>query len=844
MRIRLPSACGVADGRAHRARRFDRGARRRRRDGRRLGHDRGDLRRAAAPSRFSLSFLAPAARRSRRRRAHRAAREIALRVRGRAFPKRGGRERRALATVAYRLALPHWRESAGARGRAVRRRRCRTRPAQLATAPTTRSFETSLRHPSRGRDERPRASSRSSSRVFPDIPPRQGMARASARRAGRGAVAAFVGALLGVAPTGRARGLPADSRLRSARRAQLAARALLLRPSPELCEQTRSVLGRRSSRACSRTALQVRRRARWPTTRPPHLHALRGQLRARASRSRATASCRCARTRATCSRTATSARRASRSPTVHDDPDRLRTPLRRTPAGDFEPIAWDEAFDLAATRLRRVAQRHGARRGRASTWATRSSTTTARCWCAAGSSQALGTRNRYSAGSQDTSPRFAASYYLYGIVARDPGPRHRPHRLLPLHRREPDGLERQLHDRARHARAPARAARSAAASSWSSTRAAPRPRARPTSTSRSGRAATRRCCSRWSQCSSTQRRVDRARIARARARLGRDRARACAPFTPDAVARATGVPAETIVRLALEFADAPSARRVLARRRLQQRRSARSRPGRPTSEPRRRAARRARAARMFPTPAFDIARSRSRPAATATGAGARRVRGLPETLGDLPVGRAWPRRSRRRARARCARSSRSPATRCCRRRTAGASTRALAALDFMVSIDLYVNETTRHADVILPPAWALAEDHVDLLFAALVGAQRRALVAAGGRARRRRARRLGDPARARRAARRRPDAASRASTRCSRVAERFGLRWTPDEHRRPAAAHRAARRPLPAVVATGLSRAKLEAAPARHRPRPARAGHRAARLPPRPAGAPRAPSRS
>jgi anaerobic selenocysteine-containing dehydrogenase len=43
--------------------------------------------------------------------------------------------------------------------------------------------------------------------------------------------------------------------------------------------------------------------------------------------------------------------------------------------------------------------------------------------------------------------------------------------------------------------------------------------------------------------------------------------------------------------------------------------------------------------------------------------------------------------------------------------------RALVGLDFMVSIDLYVNETTRHADVVLPPAWGLAEDHVDLMFA-------------------------------------------------------------------------------------------------------------------------------
>ena len=33
----------------------------------------------------------------------------------------------------------------------------------------------------------------------------------------------------------------------------------------------------------------------------------------------------------------------------------------------------------------------------------------------------------------------------------------------------------------------------------------------------------------------------------------------------------------------------------------------------------------------------------------------------------------------------------------------------------MVSIDIYVNETTRNADVILPPAWSLTEDHVDLI---------------------------------------------------------------------------------------------------------------------------------
>ncbi|MGB2041979.1 MAG: molybdopterin dinucleotide binding domain-containing protein, partial [Porticoccaceae bacterium] len=41
---------------------------------------------------------------------------------------------------------------------------------------------------------------------------------------------------------------------------------------------------------------------------------------------------------------------------------------------------------------------------------------------------------------------------------------------------------------------------------------------------------------------------------------------------------------------------------------------------------------------------------------------------------------------------------------------------ALAGLDFMVSIDFYINETTRHADIILPPTSALEHDHYDLAF--------------------------------------------------------------------------------------------------------------------------------
>ena len=41
---------------------------------------------------------------------------------------------------------------------------------------------------------------------------------------------------------------------------------------------------------------------------------------------------------------------------------------------------------------------------------------------------------------------------------------------------------------------------------------------------------------------------------------------------------------------------------------------------------------------------------------------------------------------------------------------------ALASLDFMLAIDIYVNETTRHADLILPPASPLTQYHYDLIF--------------------------------------------------------------------------------------------------------------------------------
>src|SRR5688572_19478575 len=44
---------------------------------------------------------------------------------------------------------------------------------------------------------------------------------------------------------------------------------------------------------------------------------------------------------------------------VHEDPDRLRQPMRRQADGSFVAIGWEEAFDLVASKLGEIRRRHG-----------------------------------------------------------------------------------------------------------------------------------------------------------------------------------------------------------------------------------------------------------------------------------------------------------------------------------------------------------------------------------------------------------------------------------------------------------------------------------------------------
>ena len=92
-----------------------------------------------------------------------------------------------------------------------------------------------------------------------------------------------------------------------------------------------------------------------------------------------------------------------------------------------------------------------------------------------------------------------------------------------------------------------------------------------------------------------------------------------------------------------------------------------------------------------------------------------RVRGLPEFAGELPVSAlaeeiATPGEGQIRGLFTCAGN---PVL----STPDGARLDALlAGLDCMVSVDLYVNETTRHAHYILPPASFLTQHHYDLVF--------------------------------------------------------------------------------------------------------------------------------
>jgi len=98
---------------------------------------------------------------------------------------------------------------------------------------------------------------------------------------------------------------------------------------------------------------------------------------------------------------------------VHNDPDRVLHPLKRTEAGELERVSWEEALDDIGTRLGRIRERRG---GDAIGWymGNPGAFSYSHPLWVKGFLDAVGSPHYYTASAQDVSNRFAASALLYG----------------------------------------------------------------------------------------------------------------------------------------------------------------------------------------------------------------------------------------------------------------------------------------------------------------------------------------------------------------------------------------------------------------------------------------------
>jgi anaerobic selenocysteine-containing dehydrogenase len=395
---------------------------------------------------------------------------------------------------------------------------------------------------------------------------------------------------------------------------------------------------------------------------------------------------------------------------IHQDPDRLRFPVRRT-AGGWKEVSWKDALDETAARIAQV-QRSGGRDALAVYLGNPSVHNLGTILLGVPFVKALGTRNRYSATSVDQLPHHFAALLMFGHQLLLPIPDVDRTSFLLVLGGNPAVSNGSLMS------APGMPLRLKALKSRGGRLVVVDPRRTETAEVadthlfvRPGTDALLLLA--MLQTLFAEQRVRPGRLAEfvdgldSLQHLVRE-------FSPEVAAAPTGIPADTIRALAREFASAPSA-------------VAYGRVGLSTQSfgglcqwllnvlnvvtgnlDRAGGA-------MFTLPAFDV---------VGTGMGASRghfarrrsrVRQLPEFSGEYPV-------------AALAEEILTPGD----GRISGLVTiagnpvlstpngtqldRALASLNFMVSVDFYVNETTRHAHLILPPTSPLEHDHYDVVF--------------------------------------------------------------------------------------------------------------------------------
>lgn len=397
---------------------------------------------------------------------------------------------------------------------------------------------------------------------------------------------------------------------------------------------------------------------------------------------------------------------------LHEDPDRLRRPLVRRD-GAFVEVDWDEAWRVVAEGLHGVVDRHG-RDATAVYLGNPGAHNLAPLFFTRSVIKGLGTRNVFSASTVDQMPKQVASGFLFGT---------------PVTVAVPD-LDRTSYLLMLGANPYASNGSLCTAPDFPGRLAAIRERGGRVVVVDPRRTRTAEMSDEWIAVVPGTDALLLAAIAHVLfadglVRLGRlgglvsglaEVEAALAPFTPEAVTDRCGVEASTIRRLAHELAAAPTA-------------AVYGRIGTCVTEFGTTASwlvdvvnvltgnldREGGA--MFPLPAVG---SPNASGAAGSGPGFRtargrtRVRELPEACGEYPVAAlaeeiTTPGPGRVRALVTIAGnpvlSTPNPD---------GGLEAALDDLEFMVSVDIYLNETTRHADVILPAPSVLQRGHYDV----------------------------------------------------------------------------------------------------------------------------------
>ena len=396
---------------------------------------------------------------------------------------------------------------------------------------------------------------------------------------------------------------------------------------------------------------------------------------------------------------------------VHEDPDRLRRPLRRT-GSTWTEIGWDEASDEAAARLTAIQAAHG--HDAVATYLGNPTVHSSGAMLFGPDfTRALRTRNRFSATSVDQLPHHVAAMLMFGHALLIPIPDidHTQHLLM--FGANPAASNGSLMT------APGVTDRMKAIQRRGGRVVLVDPRRTETAALvdahhfiRPGTDALLLLALLHTILADGTERI----VQHAAYLTGFDALRALVqPFPPERVAGVTGMHPDTIRTIARDFAAAPSAvayGRVgvsmqqfggLACWLISALNVVTGRLD-------------ARGGAMFTRPAIDILRDDQKTSDQVRfGRWTSRVRGLPEFAGELPVSALaeeidTPGAGQVRA---LVTHAGNPVLSTPNGRRLDA---AIAGLDFYLAIDFYLNETTRHAHLILPPTFALERDHYDLVF--------------------------------------------------------------------------------------------------------------------------------